>query len=651
MPATANEPAAAPPARRWQRAAVAVLWLGLAAAMVRLAWLGDDAFITFRSVDNLLQGFGPRWNVQDRVQTFTHPAWFGLLCALQAVAGQLPLPTMALGIVLSLAAVGWLLRVCPDAGARLVLLLALLACRGWLDYTTSGLENPLFYLLLAALVAAWRQGDPARRATGVLLATGWLGCTRLDLLLLALPPCAVALRAVPWRARLRATVLGLAPLVAWTLFATVYYGSPFPITAYAKAFAPGVPAGELFAKGAYYLWAHVGEDPGMVAVIGLGLAAALWRRGDRALVFGVLLHLAYVVKVGGDYMLGRFLTPAATLAAVLLATHAARAGRRALLAAAVAVVAAGAARGLPCYLRPVAADLQQTLQKRADGLSDERTYYFAFSGLFSPHRGTLLPLVAGLDSAGLRRAGDPAPRVEVIGSVGYAAWRAGDLVHIVDPWLLDPLLMRLPVGDLHDWRIGHFYRRVPAGYLESIATGTNRIEHPGLARYWDAVRSATRDPLFAAERWRNLFALWTGALDAGLAEFTATDYRQPPRSVVPLAALAAVPAPGTPWFRHAPARSCANGGLAVRLPAPTAAAAFVLHLGGTATYEVELRRAGASVHTERLYVAAPAQDGLQPCRVAVPAAVGPIDELWLSSPAPVALPVAPCLGAVVVEDR
>ena len=45
------------------------------------AWLGDDAFITIRTVDNWVNGFGLTWNINERVQAYTHPLWMLLLSA------------------------------------------------------------------------------------------------------------------------------------------------------------------------------------------------------------------------------------------------------------------------------------------------------------------------------------------------------------------------------------------------------------------------------------------------------------------------------------------------------------------------------------------------------------------------------------------
>ena len=39
------------------------------------AWMSDDAYISFRTIDNLFQGYGLRWNVVERVQAYTNPLW------------------------------------------------------------------------------------------------------------------------------------------------------------------------------------------------------------------------------------------------------------------------------------------------------------------------------------------------------------------------------------------------------------------------------------------------------------------------------------------------------------------------------------------------------------------------------------------------
>ena len=115
--------------------------------LVRTAWTCDDAHITFRVVDNFLHGYGLRWNVAERVQGYTHPPW--LFCLIPcAVIGHLPLTAMLLGIGLTLATLYLLLTKVIHSWQGVILASAmLLFSKAFIDYSTSGLENSLTYLL------------------------------------------------------------------------------------------------------------------------------------------------------------------------------------------------------------------------------------------------------------------------------------------------------------------------------------------------------------------------------------------------------------------------------------------------------------------------------------------------------------------------
>jgi arabinofuranosyltransferase len=86
--------------------------------------------------------------------------------------------------------------------------------------------------------------------------------------------------------------------------------------------------------------------------------------------------------------------------------------------------------------------------------------------------------------------------------MGFFGFAAGPSKYIVDPVALcDPLLARLPGGKWWTkWKPGHYRRALPAGYIQSIETGENRIRDPALARYYDEIRLITRGPLFDGSR-------------------------------------------------------------------------------------------------------------------------------------------------------
>src|SRR5262249_8931478 len=156
-----------------------------------------------------------------------------------------------------------------------------------------------------------------------------------------------------------------------------------------------------------------------------------------------------------------------------------------------------------------------------NGILDERANYWPALGLLSPARS--IPQAAVFSDA-LRATGRTRPYVMLWGQVGRFAFEAGDLVHIVDPWLCDPLLMRLPVR-AGPWRIGHFLRGLPAGWLETLAHGEDRLAHKGLAAFAATLRTAICAPLFADDRLAAAWRLWTGDDGAGLSAFVAGDYR------------------------------------------------------------------------------------------------------------------------------
>jgi hypothetical protein len=72
--------------------------------VVRTAWLSDDAFITLRTVDILVNGYGPRWNVAERVQAYTHPLWMMTLALPCAVTREQYVTTLLLSLSCAFAA-------------------------------------------------------------------------------------------------------------------------------------------------------------------------------------------------------------------------------------------------------------------------------------------------------------------------------------------------------------------------------------------------------------------------------------------------------------------------------------------------------------------------------------------------------------------
>ncbi len=98
-----------------------------------------------------------------------------------------------------------------------------------------------------------------------------------------------------------------APVIAWLLFATLYYGFPLPNTYYAKV-ATGIPSSLLYRQGLAYVLNSVwtrSDHPGN-GRDRLSAGAPIARRRSSSRAASALLYVAYTVSVGGDFMSGRF---------------------------------------------------------------------------------------------------------------------------------------------------------------------------------------------------------------------------------------------------------------------------------------------------------------------------------------------------------
>lgn len=430
---------------------------------------------------------------------------------------------LALGLLTTLAAAIIFARYTPGSSAGKALgLVALVSSKAYVDYSTSGLENPLAHLLLfATLAAAVRIEEPRRNVFWVALGTALAALTRMDLLVLLGPVLAASL----WRAGRtapRSLALGFAPLVLWESLSVLYYGFPFPNTAYSKL-GSGLPAGELADQGLAYLGNSFQNDPLTLLLIAAALVSVCLRpdRMSRLLALGVLLHLAYVVKIGGDFMSGRFLTPPLACAAVLLARVPWSAGGVRIALAFVLGLALATPHSPLRAATAYGADASPPEHIDARGIADERAYWHHYTGLWSPSRTDLgQPHITRGYRFG-QRLREQGPQVLVANGMGFVGYFAGPEVHLVDPMGLgDALCARLPIWRNgvalapdenafreRPWRVGHYYRPLPAGYLESLQTGEPRIEDPSLAEYVQHLELVTRGPLLDAARLRMILGL------------------------------------------------------------------------------------------------------------------------------------------------
>jgi len=539
------------PAAQW---AAAVLLAIFAAVLVRTAWMSDDAYITLRTVDNFVHGYGLTWNVAERVQAYTHPLWMLVLSAFYLITRDAYFTTLLVSAAISLATIGLVVtRVRASWPGCLLAVLGLTLSKAFTDYSTSGLENPLTHLLLVLFFIVLMQDgvglrrnvlrrNVLRRIFALSLLTALLALNRPDIVLFVAPAYLLALwqsrTAMRWQAprAIGVILLGFLPLLAWEAFSLLYYGFLAPNTYFAKL-SHGIDPLALVRQGLTYLVRSTAIDPLSSLLIVFGLGVAAWSRRPRLLAWaaGIILYLGYVVSIGGDFMSGRFLA-APVLGAMLVVASVDKCpawpkcpapGRcRALtVIAAILIIVVG----LAGPYAPIPGTRLMGCDAAAigpSGVSDERSCFYEGTGLLN-QKAPPYPN-QGLVALGLEARQNPFP-VHIFGVAGIFGYYAGPQKHLVDlNALADPLLARLPLPEGKPWRIGHFERLIPAGYLETLASGENKICNEGLARYYDRLQAITRGPLFTAERLRAIWSMNTGQYDDFLAQ-----YRMPGEEPLP----------------------------------------------------------------------------------------------------------------------
>jgi arabinofuranosyltransferase len=487
-------------------AVLVTLFLAIA---IRTAWIADDAEITFRTVLNVTHGFGLTYNIAERVQTFTHPLWLLLLTLTYVATDNIYAAALILSIAVSLGVFWLVLRRAATPAQAALGALVLIFSRAFVDFSVSGLENPLLHLLLAIFVGVAVAGREAERPRLAILWTlaALLYLTRPDAVLLVLPALLVeTARIRQWRTALSAAALGLTPALAWTLFSLLYYGFPFPNTAYAKL-ATGISRGELWTQGGLYLIDSLDRDPLTLLAASVAIALGAATTGlARGLAAGIALYLVYVASVGGDFMAGRFLT-APLLLAVLVLTRFVAAPMPAWYAGAALFAVVGASGAHP----PLWTDstFDDTAVK-PNGIVDERAVFIKERSVALARRQTFRRVGWPLDSGASLRL----PVVDTCGLMGHGGIEQGPYKHMLDECALaDPLLARLPAVYNEEWRPGHFRRMIPDGYRDSLEQSANLIKDADLAAFYDQLRLITRGPLLAAGRLHAIWQMNTGAFD------------------------------------------------------------------------------------------------------------------------------------------
>lgn len=300
----------------------ALICLGLAFAWTT-GHTQDDAYITFRYSQNLVNGHGPVYNPGEPVEGYSNFLWM-LVMAVPIALGLDPVtPSWLLGL-LCLAANLWLCfrlfsRVLKSHQRGLVLFLLLLSHDALLGFGTSGMETALNALLWTALLVL--SIKILSHPPGQIRMSSWLGAGLVAALcILSRPDGALIVavcggfivrhcvrhKALVSNELLVASSTFFAITIVWLIWKISFYGNLLPNTFYAKS-GPYLLDGLLYV-GLFFLSYGLFVPFGVLLVKPRQVFQQMQPIEAMMLVLVVLWTL-YLVWIGGDFMFFRMWVP------------------------------------------------------------------------------------------------------------------------------------------------------------------------------------------------------------------------------------------------------------------------------------------------------------------------------------------------------
>lgn len=253
----------------------------------------DDSYITFRYVERFLEGKGITFNDGDRVEGFSHPSWFFILVFFKFILPfNLEFLSKVLGFLFSIILIFYLMKN-ENLFSSLLSALFLLSTPAFLYYSTSGLETPLFTLLIF-LSFYFRENFIL---SGIFL--GFLSITRPEGALYGFLFFLFNLK-FKEKKWIFGLILFLIPLVSYEIFRIIYFNDIFPNTFYAK------PSGLYGSSGGFYYlfpWIYAIGGPFIFILF-------FYSKIPKEALALLLANLIFLFYTQGDWMsFGRLIFP------------------------------------------------------------------------------------------------------------------------------------------------------------------------------------------------------------------------------------------------------------------------------------------------------------------------------------------------------
>jgi arabinofuranosyltransferase len=282
----------------------------------RHAFLGDDAFISFRYAENLHEGRGLVWNPGERVEGYTNFLWVVMMAMGMMLRIRPELLSSIVGITSGVVVLVTLVRLSArrhGLWSPLIWLApaVLAASRTFTAWCTGGLETMFFtmliFLALVGFAEEWK--DPTRSPVRSAFLFALAALTRPEgNIFAAVAGLIFAIEVFRRRRSPKSFLVWLLPLALMVgthfVWRRAYYGYWLPNSFYAKVSG-------FWGRQAYHYLSMFHRDYKIFYFAPLALFPLILRRRFIHALFAasVGLYVVYLVYVGGDRFEFRFLVP------------------------------------------------------------------------------------------------------------------------------------------------------------------------------------------------------------------------------------------------------------------------------------------------------------------------------------------------------
>jgi len=475
----------------------------------KTAWVSDDAYITFRVADNFVNGYGLRWNVEERVQVFTNTLFLFVFIPFYFIFRDAYFVSLFLNFLFSIATILLLKKTVDSKEKFLIIIVGLCFSKAYIDFSTSGLENSLTFFLLALflyVLIKFKKSD--KKSLYLTLIFSCLFLNRPDSVLIILP--AILLTLYRDRPPVKIILSGLIPLFAWETFSVIYYGFPLPNTFYAKL-NTGIGRLALIKQGVDYFFNSILIDPVTLFTVFSAIivgSTGLIKKKNEVFPFvsaGIVLYLLYVLYIGGDFMSGRFF--ACCIPVSLFMASDLMKKQKIIYAFLLTLV-------FLCLNSPFYSVYNFNVENRmmtrnSVQVISEREFYYRVTGLLNVlTKGKKVIDESGYakDAKRLKNDASMQKKTAISTAIGMFGFYAGPDVYIIDQVsIADAFTARLPAAKR--WRIGHFAREWPEGYEETLRQGTNLIKDGDLSVLYEKICLITKGKIFTKERFKTILEI------------------------------------------------------------------------------------------------------------------------------------------------